>query len=219
MWRRLENLIQRLDGARYRRGIERALALHLRGEVRSDGLKLKKLSTRLEIEWLARDIHSWDRNDPPDRKAWLFFRQTLADTEAAITRLFQSLPQVDVIALTVLESNSESVIMAGTVSRSALEPDTELSVGMRLWQRGITYRTPPGSMPLAPSDDLDVASGRAGERIPTALLTKHAGPTCADNYVPDMKISVPAQFVQNTVSAIIVPDARKDDHPRLPRER
>jgi hypothetical protein len=203
MWRHLENLIQRLESARYRRGIERALALHLRGEVRSDGLKLKTLSTRLEIEWMARDIHPWDRDDPPDRKAWLFFRQSLADTEAAITRLFQALPQIDVIALTVLEHDSESVIMAGTVNRSAVQPDAELSVGMRLWQRGITYRTAPGSMPLGTSNDLVVPSGGPPERMPTASLTKHAGPKS----VPEMKIPVPVQFVQNT-------DALKGDNPR-----
>jgi len=209
MWRRLANLIQRLDSVRYRRGIERALALHLRGEVRNDGLKLKKLSTRLEIEWWARDIHPWDRDDPPDRKAWLFFRQSLADTEAAITRLFQALPQVDVIALTVLERNSESVIMAGTVDRSAVEPDAELSVAVRLWQRGITYRTAPGLLRLGPSDDPDVPSGGPEEQIPTASLTKHVEP----KRVPDMKIAVPAQFVQNT-SAIVAPDALKGDKSR-----
>ena len=85
MWRRLANLIQRLDSLRCRRGMERALALHLRGEVRKDGLRLKKLSTRLEIEWWARDIHPWDRHEAPDQRAWLFFRQSLSDTEAAIT--------------------------------------------------------------------------------------------------------------------------------------
>lgn len=141
MWRRLENLIQRLDTLRYRRGIERALALHLRGEVRNDGLKLKKLSNRLEIEWQARDVHPWDRDDPPDRKASILVRQSLADTEAAITRLFQTLPTVDVIALTVREHNSERLIMAGTVHRSDAEPAAELSAGMRLWQRGVRYHS------------------------------------------------------------------------------
>jgi hypothetical protein len=167
MWRRLENLMHRLDNARYRRGAEQALALHLRSEVRNDGLTLKKLSTRLEIEWWARDIHPWDRNDPPERRAWLFFRQSLADTEAAITRLFQALPQIDAITLTVLERNSEGVIMAGTVHRSTPEPHASLSVGMRLWQRGITYRTVPGAMPRGPNKDLDVASGGVRERIPS----------------------------------------------------
>lgn len=172
MWRRLGNLLQRLEKLTYRRGIERALALHLRGEVRSDGLRLKKLSNRLEIEWWARDIHPWDRHHPPDRRAWLFFRQSLADTEAAITRLFQALPHVDIIALTVLERNSESVIISGTVDRCAVEPDAGLSVGMRLWQRGITYHSDGSRFePLGPSNDLGVfAPGGRGDKAHTALL-------------------------------------------------
>lgn len=141
MRRLLANLTKKLNTLRYRRGIERALALHLRDEVRSDGLKLKKLTNRLEIEWCARDIHPWDRHDPPDERASLFVRQSLADTEAAVTRLFQELPQVDTIALTVVEPHSETVILAGTVDRCVGEPDAGLSVGMRLWQRGIKYHS------------------------------------------------------------------------------
>jgi hypothetical protein len=135
MWRRFTNAI-------YRRGIQRALALHLRGEARRDGLKLKKLSNRLEIEW------------------WVV-RQSLADTEAAITRLFQNLPQVNAIALTVLDHNSESVIMAGRVYRSEPEPGAELSVGMRLWKRGVKYHSDGWVFePLGSGDGLDVlASG------------------------------------------------------------
>jgi hypothetical protein len=168
MWLKLANLIQRLDTQRYRRGIQRALALHSRGEARDDGLKLEKLTNRLEIEWRARDVHPWDRDDPPDKRALLFVQQSLADTEAAITRLFRALPQVDVIALTVLEHNSESVIMAGTVCRSELEPESELSVGMRLWKRGVKYHSD-GLVfePLVSDDDLDVlASRHAAGRIP-----------------------------------------------------
>jgi hypothetical protein len=161
MWRRLTNAIQKLDALRYRRGIERALALHRRGEARRDGLKLKKLSNRLAIEWQARDVHPWDRHNPPERKGALLVRQSLADAEAAITRLFQFLPQIDVIALTVLDHNSESVIMAGTVYRSAEEPDAELSVGMRLWERGVKYHSDGWVFePLGSAEGLDVfASG------------------------------------------------------------
>ena len=212
MLHHLVNMIQRLDGLRYRRGIERALALHLRVEVRSDGLALKTVSNRLEIEWWARDIHPWDRHDSPEQRAWLFFRQSLADTEAAITRLFQELPQVDVIALTVRERNSESVILAGTVDRSAMEPDANLSVGMRLWQRGISYRMAAGSMPIRPNDDL--GSRGAGEHAGTALLTKHAGSRRPNKYVPDIGVPIPAQFVRSTVSSVTVPDAVKTDDPR-----
>jgi hypothetical protein len=168
MWRLLANLTKRLDTLRYRRGIERALALHLRDEVRSDGLTLKKVNNRLEIEWSARDIHPWDRNDPPEEKASLFVRQCLADTDAAVTRLFQTLPHVDMIALTVLEPHSENVIMAGTVDRYGVEPGADLSVGMRLWQRGITYHSDGFQFePLGSGDAPDdlVTQGIAG-RIP-----------------------------------------------------
>ncbi|MGP8246065.1 MAG: hypothetical protein ACLQVN_16290 [Bryobacteraceae bacterium] len=165
MWRPLADLIRRIDAARYRRAIERALALHLRGEVRNDGLKLKNVTTRLEIEWWARDIHPWDRDDPPQQRGSLFVRQSLADTEAAIARLFQALPQVDIIALTVLEPHSESVIMAGIAERSVVESDAELSVGMRLWQRGIAYHSDGFQFePLRASVDLGVlvSQGVAG---------------------------------------------------------
>jgi len=141
MLRRVEDRIRRAENLRYRRGIERALALHLRGEVRNDGLKLRRLSTRLEIEWQARDVHPWDREDPPEKKAMRLVLQSLADTEAAIVRLFQNLPQVDIIALTVREHNSEKLIMTGTVHRSDPEPATGLSVGMRLWKRGVKYHS------------------------------------------------------------------------------
>ena len=139
MWRRLANLMKRFDCARYRRGIDRALALHMRREARRAGLTLKRLSHRLEIEWCAREIHPWDRNKPEHERASLYSQQSLADTESAITRLFEAMPQVDVIDVTVREHDSENVIMAGSVDRSAAGGDPGLSVGMRLWNRGITY--------------------------------------------------------------------------------
>jgi hypothetical protein len=77
-----------------------------------------------------------------------------------LTNLISRL-QVDVIALTVLECNSENVIMAGEVHRSAGKPDVELSVGMRLWQRGITYHSDGSRFePLGAGDDLDVLASR-----------------------------------------------------------
>jgi len=54
-------------------------------------------------------------------------------TEAAIGRLFEVLPQVDVIALKVLDQISETVIISGTVLRlAAAARDENLSIGMRL---------------------------------------------------------------------------------------
>jgi len=159
MWRRFASLVQRLDSVRYRRGIERALALNLRGEARRDGLKIGRVSNRLEIEWRARDVHPWDRQDPPDRRALLYVRQSLSDTEAAIRRLFQNLPQLDVIALTVLEHDSDSVIMTGTVHRSEPEPAAQLSAGMRLWKRGVKYHSDGWVFePLGSDDGLSIVT-------------------------------------------------------------
>ena len=138
---RLFRIIRRLGAWRFRLGIDQALALQLRGEVRRDGLKLRSLSTRLEVEWYAREIHPWDRDDPPEKSSARFVRDSLADTEAAIGRLFDILPEVDIIRVTVREPASNSVIMAGDVCRCAPEPDARLSVGMRLWKRGIRYHS------------------------------------------------------------------------------
>ena len=72
----------------------------------------------------------------------LFAEQALADTEAAVYRLFERLPQIDVIELSVLEPTSEALIATGTVHRSALNAtrSPSLSAGMRLRELGITYR-------------------------------------------------------------------------------
>jgi hypothetical protein len=156
MWHPLTIIFRRIGTGRYYQGIKRALALNQRGEARSDGLKLKSVSNHLEIEWCARDIHPWDRHDPPERRAVLFVRQCLSDTDAAITRIFEVLPRVEVIAVRVLEPITEEVIIAGTVRRSELPPDTALSAGMRLWQRGIVYRSDGWRFePLESTDDSD----------------------------------------------------------------
>jgi len=142
MWWLLETFLRRLDYSRYKHNINRALALHLRGEVRSDGLLLKTVCNRLEIQWSARDIHPWDRYLPPEIKMPLLAEQSLTDTEAAITRLFDALPEVDVIDLTVVEPESEAMILSGTVHRSTLSTARRdlLSVGMRLMDLGVRYR-------------------------------------------------------------------------------
>jgi len=141
MWRILENKLREWQIKRSKRRVERALGLHLRGEVRRDGLKLNHFQNRLEIEWRARDVHPWDRDLPPERRLLLFVEQLLADTEAAISRLFDALPAVDVIDLRVLNPDSETAIIEGTVFRSALNRNRHLlSVKMRLMEMGISYR-------------------------------------------------------------------------------
>jgi hypothetical protein len=145
MWRPLQTFFRKLDLWRYHRCIKQALALHLRGEARRDGLTVDNVSSRLEIRWRARDIHPWDRDLAKYEREVMFTEQALADTEAAVYRLFERLPQVDVIELSVLEPKSETQIATGTVHRSdlnAARPDL-LSVGMRLREVGVTYRFAP----------------------------------------------------------------------------
>jgi hypothetical protein len=130
----LETVLRKLCRYRYNRSIKRALALHLRGEVRRDGLYAARVTTHLDIEWRARDIHPWDRSLlAPPQKAAAFVEQSLADTEAAIHGLFAALPQVDVVTLRVLDRASEHAIISGTVTRPVTSIlDERLSVGMRL---------------------------------------------------------------------------------------
>jgi hypothetical protein len=141
MWRFLETYLAKLDLWRYQRSLNRALALHLRGEVRRDGLTLTRACNHLEIQWHARDIHPWDRDVQPERHALLFAEQTLADTEAVIFRLFEALPQVDVIKLGVIGLGSDPPIISGTVHRSTLSTVRRglMSVGMRLRDLGVSY--------------------------------------------------------------------------------
>jgi hypothetical protein len=142
MWRSLQTSLRRLYVWLYRSSIKQALALHLRGEVRSGGLTANYVSSRLEIEWRARDIHPWDRYDDIYEREVMFVEQTLADTEAAVLRLFEKLPQVDIIEIKVLDPRSETVFASGTVHRSALAAVRPhlLSVKMRLGEMGIHYR-------------------------------------------------------------------------------
>jgi len=141
MWRFWQTFRNNLNYRRYHRRIKDALALHLRGEVRRDGLAVDTVSSHLTIRWRARDIHPWDRYLPAYEREVIFAEQALADTEAAVLRLFERLPEVDVIDLSVLAPASETLIAAGTVHRSDLcAPRPRLSsVGMRLRDVGIRY--------------------------------------------------------------------------------
>jgi hypothetical protein len=138
----LEALLRKLDAHRYKRNIERALALNRRGEARRDGLNPASARTRLEIEWRARDIHPWDSGrTPPAQRAAVFLQQALHDTEAALYRLFETLPHVDEISLRVFHHTSQHVIISGTVPRPAsVARDEKLSIGMRLIYLGLTYQ-------------------------------------------------------------------------------
>jgi hypothetical protein len=141
MWPVVETVLHRLEKTIHRHNIEWALALHRRGEVRSDGLKAIRVSNHLEIEWTARKIHPWDRGQRWD-SGFAFVDQTLADTDAAVTRLFEALPLVDAIMLRIFDPASGAAIVAGTVYRSAIsDVNRNVSLRMRLNRWGLKFRS------------------------------------------------------------------------------
>ena len=140
MWHALEWFLDTTDRKRRRAQIEKALALNLRGEARSDGLEMTSLCSRLEIEWRARDIHPWDLGVALERRAAMFVEQCLSDADAAIMRLFDKLPWVDIIDVNVLDPDSDETIMTGTVYRPAPEKELERSAAMRVKDLGLNYR-------------------------------------------------------------------------------
>ena len=116
-----------------------SLALHKRNEVRADGLLLERACNRLEIRWRARDVHPWDSDLLGKERESAFLRQVMDDTEAALLRLFERLPETDEIDLTVLDTRTENVMLSGTVHRTSLASpfDRLSSVRMRLAFLGI----------------------------------------------------------------------------------
>jgi hypothetical protein len=176
MWPILETLLHRTEKTLQRHNVEWALALHRRDEVRSDGLKPISLSSHLEIEWRARKIHPWDGGRRWESDS-LFVEQSLADTDAAITRLFEALPHIDAIMLRILHPSSEAAIIAGTVYRSAaFDMDGSLSFGMRLKKLGLRFRSTGVSLePL----EADAVPDRPDKREASAELLAYflrAGP-------------------------------------------
>ncbi len=132
MWRLLSKSFHQVRLLAYRRRIAQALG--------GDRLRLKSVWNRLEIEWCARDLHPWDREFSPERRAQIFAGQCLADTEEAILTLFAELPHVDVLEVKVVAPGSDAVLLAGTVHRSAvMEERKPQSVKMRLHAMGVRY--------------------------------------------------------------------------------
>ncbi len=126
----------------HRRRVELALELERRGEARKDGLQLEKMQNRLEIQWRARGIHPWDRHLPGDARKSRFMEQAASDTEAAIARLLATLPEVDLIDLSVTDPESGATILSGTVHRSDFQnARPSPSVRMRLLEMGVTFET------------------------------------------------------------------------------
>jgi hypothetical protein len=122
------------------RRVTRALAVKPRGAIRKDVLAINSLEVGLRVEWFARDVHPWDHDLPEKRKAELFAQQCLEDVDASIPRLFEQLPEIDVLEIKVLERASKSKIISGVIHRNNLDTQVGSSLGMRLKTIGINYR-------------------------------------------------------------------------------
>jgi hypothetical protein len=135
----LINFLLKWSASRGQKAIQRALDLQNRGEGRRDGLTLTRATHRLEIEWRARDVHPWDRASESNQRESLFAEQSMADTDLALSRLFNKLPEVDVIEFAVIHPDTNQRILAGKVERSNPVPCTRgVSARTRLWHRGVT---------------------------------------------------------------------------------
>jgi hypothetical protein len=140
MWELLERYLRKHGF--YRRRIEQALDLDRRGEARKDGLQLDRMLHRLEIRWQARNVHPWDRQLPDEARHTRFIEQALTDTEAAIARLFNALPEVDLIDLCVTEPESDATMLSGAVHRSDFQNvRPSPSVRMRLSEMGVSFES------------------------------------------------------------------------------
>jgi hypothetical protein len=155
--RLLEKLNTYLRSGWLHRSIEQALALN-RTEVRPDGLRAEKTSLRLTISWRARNLHPWDLDLVGDRRARKLVQQTFLDTEAALERLFKLLPEVDVIDLTVLETDARrhGILMSGSIVRREFEAWHPSSTLMRLKLIGLNYNLV--NLHLQPLDSSDHTS-------------------------------------------------------------
>ena len=140
MIRAVKRFVNYLTQQRLRRKVIGALEVNRRAGVRNDGLSLKRMSNRLEVEWQARGIHPWDQGLPPEREAQKFVEQCLEDVDAALSRLFEALPDTDEIELRVLDPTSAKPIVAGTVTRAQAVTASAGSVGMKLKSLGLVYR-------------------------------------------------------------------------------
>jgi hypothetical protein len=139
------------------RSVRRALALRPRGAIPNDVLILNNLilSGRcLKLEWLARDIHPWNRDLPLIEQAELFSEQALQDTDVALIRLFQGLAEIEQIEFQVLKPDGfGDIILAGVVDRErVLAPELLLSLRMRLLNLGVTYQMVDNRLMLPPAN-------------------------------------------------------------------
>jgi hypothetical protein len=136
----LKKLVTYVAQQRRRREVIRALGLDRRPGVRDYWLLLKSMRNRLKVEWRARLIHPWDQDLLPEQAAKRFVQQCLEDVDVAISWLFATLPDTHEVELRVLDPNSGSPIVAGTVTRADAATAKSESIGMRLKSLGLVFR-------------------------------------------------------------------------------
>ncbi|MGO9058702.1 MAG: hypothetical protein ACLQU2_15130 [Candidatus Binataceae bacterium] len=122
------------------RKLDRAMALRRRGGIRADGLRVTAARTTLHIEWVAREIHPWDRDLTEDDAERRFTQQCLDDTDAAISRIFNEIPVLDTIEVCVRRGITGPPLLTGTVQRDSLRTSDHVSTGMRLRELGVRFR-------------------------------------------------------------------------------
>jgi hypothetical protein len=122
------------------REVTRSLRLRPRGAIAHDVLHLAALSLRLRVEWRAREAHPWNHDLSTRRQAQLFARQCLEDVDAAIMRLFERVPEMQVLEIVVRAPRSEVVLMSGVVHRDDFREASHLALQMKLRTIGIKYQ-------------------------------------------------------------------------------
>jgi len=127
--------------------VSKVLALKRKRQGRSDGLVLKHLQTAshaerttLQVEWIARGVHPWDRTRAAESRQKLYTQQCLEDAQVAIHDLFDEITDVEAIAVRVFSSASQPPVMAGVVHRRDLKHSVFDSPGMNLKTLGVNFR-------------------------------------------------------------------------------
>jgi hypothetical protein len=140
--RLITQLVQKRRQRQLWRRLTKALGIGRRPAESSGVATLNQVSTHLEIEWYARDVHPWDRDLPDKRKAVLFAEASLAQTATAIRRAFERFPEVSSLSIRVLAPRKpHGLLFSGSVLRRDLEGvPGHLSPAMTLKLLGIDYQ-------------------------------------------------------------------------------
>jgi len=117
MQQKLSGLFRRFSLWRWRHAVLHSLALHRRGEARTDGLTLVSARANVEICWRAREPHPWDCHLHGRLQTAAFTSQAFDDTQSALGRLFEAIPGVESIDVKVLDRCGDRPIIEGKVSR------------------------------------------------------------------------------------------------------